>query len=90
MKAAVDSGECLLEWDYTKGEPTAPLLKDCFGSERRRAKVLGLLSDQPTYLLPTAHYALRTNHQVLPPCTARYALRALRATHTAHCALHTY
>jgi len=40
VKAAVDSGECLLEWDYTKGEPTAPLLKDCFGSERRRAKVL--------------------------------------------------
>ena len=25
VKAAVDSGECLLEWDYTKGEPTAYL-----------------------------------------------------------------
>ena len=40
VKAAVGSGECLLEWDYSKGEqPTAPLLKDMFGSERRRAKV---------------------------------------------------
>ena len=39
VRAAVDSGECLLEWDYSKGEPSAPLLKDCFGSERRRAKV---------------------------------------------------
>ena len=32
---AVDEGECLLEWDYTKGDPPAPLLKDMFGSERR-------------------------------------------------------
>ena len=40
VKAAVDSGECLLEWDYSKGEPPAPLLKDKFGSERRRAKTL--------------------------------------------------
>ena len=40
VKAAVERGDCLLEWDYTKGEPPAPLLKDCFGSERRRAKVL--------------------------------------------------
>ena len=55
MKAAVDSGECLLEWDYTKGEPTAPLLKDCFGSERRRAKVLSLLT---TYLPPTYYLLL--------------------------------
>lgn len=35
VRAAVESGECLLEWDYSKGEPTAPLLKDRFGSERR-------------------------------------------------------
>jgi len=40
VRAAVDSGECLLEWDYSKGEPPAPLLKDKFGSERRRAKTL--------------------------------------------------
>jgi|TARA_B100000524_G_scaffold124609_2_gene61335 DNA polymerase-1 len=37
---AVDDGECLLDWDYSKGDPPAPLLKDLFGSERRRAKTL--------------------------------------------------
>ncbi|KAL1510633.1 hypothetical protein AB1Y20_006934 [Prymnesium parvum] len=40
VREAVDKGECLLEWDYSKGKPTAPLLKDRFGSERRRAKTL--------------------------------------------------
>ena len=70
MKAAVDSGECLLEWDYTKGEPTAPLLKDCFGSERRRAKVPNLLV---MYLLLTAHYASLTTHYALR--TTYYSLR---------------
>ena len=55
VKAAVGSGECLLEWDYSKGEqPTAPLLKDMFGSERRRAKVpqhtrLPLGADAPPF-----------------------------------------
>ena len=38
VREAVEKGECLLEWDWSKGEPPAPLLKDCFGSERRRAK----------------------------------------------------
>lgn len=37
---AVKSGECLLEWDYTQGQPTKPLLKDMFASERRKAKTL--------------------------------------------------
>jgi len=40
VREAVERGECLLEWDYSKGEPPAPLLKDMFGSERRRAKTL--------------------------------------------------
>jgi DNA polymerase-1 len=40
VRASVESGECLLEWDYSKGDPPAPLLKDIFGSERRRAKTL--------------------------------------------------
>ena len=40
VRAAVERGDCLLEWDYTKGDPPAPLLKDMFGSERRRAKTL--------------------------------------------------
>ena len=37
---AVDNGECLLEWDYSKGQPTQPLVKDKYASERRKAKTL--------------------------------------------------
>jgi DNA polymerase I len=40
VKEKVDSGEALLEWDYTKGAPPKPLLKDLFASERRKAKTL--------------------------------------------------
>ena len=40
VREAVENGDCLLEWDYKKGKPPAPLLKDMFGSERRRAKVM--------------------------------------------------
>ena len=40
IKAAVDSGEVLLEWDYSKGQPNVPLVKDKFASERRKAKTL--------------------------------------------------
>jgi DNA polymerase-1 len=42
IKEAIDKGECLLEWDGGPGhEPApAPLLKDKFASERRKAKVL--------------------------------------------------
>jgi len=40
IKEKLDAGECLLEWDYSKGEPDKPLLKDMFASERRKAKTL--------------------------------------------------
>mmetsp|Transcript_3784 Transcript_3784/g.4888 ORF Transcript_3784/g.4888 Transcript_3784/m.4888 type:complete len:1000 (+) Transcript_3784:3-3002(+) len=40
IKDAVDSGKVLLEWDDSKGKPPAPLLKDIYGSERRKAKTL--------------------------------------------------
>lgn len=40
IKGAVDSGQVLLEWDYSKGQPTVPLVKDTYGSERRKAKTL--------------------------------------------------
>jgi len=36
----VNSGECLLEWDYANGDPPKPMLKDEFASERRKAKTL--------------------------------------------------
>lgn len=40
VKAKVEAGEVLLEWDYANGAPSKPLLKDEFGSERRKAKTL--------------------------------------------------
>ena len=40
VKKAVDNGEVLLEWDYSKGQPTVPLVKDTYASERRKAKTL--------------------------------------------------
>ena len=40
IKEAVDSGKVLLEWDYSKGQPDVPLVKDTYGSERRKAKTL--------------------------------------------------
>lgn len=40
IKKAVEDGEVMLEWDYSKGQPTRPLVKDTYGSERRKAKTL--------------------------------------------------
>ncbi|CCI46021.1 unnamed protein product [Albugo candida] len=38
---AVESGEVLLEWDYTKNpSPPVPLLKEKFATERKNAKIL--------------------------------------------------
>lgn len=37
---AVRKGETLLEWDNSKGEAPAPLLKDKFATERKNAKIL--------------------------------------------------
>jgi DNA polymerase I len=40
IRDAVESGRVMLEWDYSKGQPTVPLVKDQFASERRKAKTL--------------------------------------------------
>lgn len=40
IRQAIESGECLLEWDSHDAAPPVPLLKDMFASERRKAKVL--------------------------------------------------
>jgi hypothetical protein len=37
---AYTQGDVLLEWDYSKGQPNVPLVKDTFASERRKAKTL--------------------------------------------------
>jgi DNA polymerase-1 len=41
IREAIDRGEVLLEWDYSKADkPPVPLVKDKYGSERRKAKTL--------------------------------------------------
>jgi len=40
IREAVESGKVLLEWDYSKGDPPCPLVKDVYASERRKAKTL--------------------------------------------------
>ena len=40
IKDSVSRGDVLFEWDYSKGEPPKPMLKDEYGSERRKAKTL--------------------------------------------------
>lgn len=42
VRAAVDAGEVTLEWDYSKGQPTVPLVKDRYAAERRKAKELNV------------------------------------------------
>jgi DNA polymerase-1 len=41
IREDIEKGNVLLEWDYSKGEkPPVPLVKDKYGSERRKAKTL--------------------------------------------------
>lgn len=40
IQKKVDDGEILFEWDYSKGDPPKPMLKDEYASERRKAKTL--------------------------------------------------
>ena len=40
IKEAEEKGEVLLEWDKSKGKAPAPMLKDEYASERRKAKTL--------------------------------------------------
>jgi DNA polymerase I len=40
IQQKLDAGEILLEWDFSKGEPPVPLLKDVFGNERKKAKIM--------------------------------------------------
>jgi DNA polymerase-1 len=44
IQEAIDNKECLLEWDEHQGAAPAPLLKDKFGGERRKAKVTSSIS----------------------------------------------
>ena len=70
---AVESGECLLEWDYSKGAPPAPILKDVFGSERRKAKTLNfsIAYGKTTF---GAHRPPPERHRVPPSATERHCV----------------
>ena len=40
IKDKIDNGEVLLEWDYSKGDPPKPLVKDMYAAERKKAKIM--------------------------------------------------
>lgn len=40
IQEAIDKGECLLEWDNSKGKSPVPLLKDKFAGHRKKAKTM--------------------------------------------------
>ena len=41
IQKALDSGEVILEWDFSSGlKPPAPLLKEKFSNERKKAKIM--------------------------------------------------
>lgn len=40
IKKEIEEGKLLLEWDKNKGSPPAPLLKDKYSSERKKAKMM--------------------------------------------------
>lgn len=40
IKESYVKGEVLIEWDYSKGPPPKPLIKDRFKNERQKAKVM--------------------------------------------------
>lgn len=40
IQEEIDKGELLIEWDKQKGKAPAPLVKDKYAAERRKAKVL--------------------------------------------------
>ena len=42
IQKKVEDGDCLFEWDYSKGAPPKPMLKDEYASERRKAKTLNV------------------------------------------------
>lgn len=40
IRNEIDKGELLLEWDKSQGEAPAPLVKDKYGDERKKAKTM--------------------------------------------------
>ena len=40
IKQDIIEGNCLLEWDSSKGKPPVPLVKDKYANERKKAKMM--------------------------------------------------
>jgi len=40
IKKEMEEGKVLLEWDYSKGDPPMPLIKDKYASERKKSKAM--------------------------------------------------
>lgn len=40
IKKEIEEGKLLLEWDRSKGDAPAPLLKDKYANERKKAKTM--------------------------------------------------
>lgn len=40
IQKELDDESLLLEWDYSKGQPPAPLLKEKYSNERKKAKIM--------------------------------------------------
>ena len=54
----VETGGVVLEWDYSKGPPTVPLVKNKYSSERRKAKTLNfsIAYGRPVLLIITSSH----------------------------------
>ena len=40
IQRELDKGSLLLEWDFSKGKPNLPLLKEKYSNERQKAKIM--------------------------------------------------
>ena len=40
IKKDIEQGTVLLEWDYSKGQPPVPLVKQKYAAERKKAKIM--------------------------------------------------
>ena len=40
IQKELDDGSVILEWDFSKGDPPAPLLKEKYSNERKKAKIM--------------------------------------------------
>jgi hypothetical protein len=85
VREAVDSGAVMLEWDYSKGQPTVPLVKDTYASERRKVRERereGGRKQTHTHIHTYTHTHTHTHTHIYiallttPPLTTTHTLKA--------------